>query len=82
MKKQAKNNRPQSYQKLTYIQKVSRINRKLRVGDISEVANRTGYSTTHVSDVLLGKHFNDAIVNRAYDITRNRISNSVKLNTV
>lgn len=72
-------NRPTSYTKLTYIQKVSRINRKLRTGDISKIAEETGYSTTHVSDVVSGKYINDTIVNRIYDLTRNRVSNAVKL---
>jgi len=74
-----KSNRPSSYTKLTYIQKVSRINRRLRTGDISKVATETGYSTTHVSDVVNGKYFNTAIVNKAYDMTRSRVSNAVKL---
>jgi hypothetical protein len=72
-------NRPTTYNKLTYIQKVSRINRKLRTGDITTVANTTGYSTTHVSDVVSGKYFNDRIVNEAYDLTRGRIANPVRL---
>ena len=72
-------NRPSTYNKLTYIQKVSRINRKLRVGDITSIASTTGYSTTHVSDVISGKQFNDKIVNEAYDVTRGRISNATKL---
>jgi hypothetical protein len=72
-------NRPSSYQKLTYIQKVSRINRKLRMGDITSVANTTGYSTTHVSDVLSGKYINDRIVNEAYDATRGRMQNTTKI---
>ena len=77
--KSVSSNRPTSYTKLTYIQKVSRINRKLRTGDISRIAEATGYSTTHVSDVVSGKYFNDTIVNRIYDLTRNRVSNAVKL---
>jgi len=76
------NNRPETYNKLTYLQKVSRINRKLRVGDITNVSNVTGYSTTHVSDVVAGKYINDRIVNEAYDVTRGRISNAEKLATV
>lgn len=72
-------NRPESYTKLTYIQKAARINRKLRTGDITRVAEATGYSTTHVSDVISGKYFNDGILNKAYDMTRGRISNAVKL---
>jgi len=72
-------NRPTNYNKLTYIQKVSRINRKLRMGDVTNVAQATGYSTTHVSDVLSGKKFNDQILNSLYDKTRGRISNAEKL---
>jgi hypothetical protein len=74
-------NRPSSYNKLSYIQKVSRINRKLRNGDVTRVSETTGFSTTHVSDVLSGKYFNDKIVNEAYDMTRGRISNVVKLSS-
>ncbi len=75
-------NRPSSYTKLSYIQKVSRINRKLRNGDITNVAAVTGFSTTHVSDVIAGKYFNEKIVNEAYDVTRGRISNAVKLSSL
>lgn len=74
-------NRPSSYAKLSYTQKVSRINRKLRNGDISKVADTTGFSTTHVSDVISGKYFNERIVNEAYDMTRGRVSNAVKLSS-
>lgn len=68
-----------SYNKLSYIQKVSIINRRLRLGDITNVSVATGYSATHVSDVVAGKYFNDRIINEAYDVTRGRISNAVKL---
>ena len=74
-------NRPSNYAKLSYTQKVSRINRKLRTGDITRVADTTGFSTTHVSDVISGKYFNEFIVNQAYDLTRGRVSNAVKLNS-
>ena len=68
-----------SYNKLSYIQKVSIINRRLRLGDIANVSVATGYSAAHVSDVVAGKYFNDRIINEAYDVTRGRISNAVKL---
>ena len=76
-----KSNRPSSYAKLSYTQKVSLINRKLRTGDITNVAETTGFSTTHVSDVISGKYFNERIVNEAYDVTRGRVSNAVKLSS-
>lgn len=72
-------NRPTSYTKLSYIQKVSRINRKLRTGDISKVAQTTGFSPNYTSEVLSGKYFNDRIVNEAYDVTRGRMANPVKI---
>ena len=75
-------NRPSSYNKLSYTQKVSRVNRKLRTGDITKVADTTGFSTTHVSDVISGKYRNERIVNEAYDMTRGRVSNAVKLNSL
>ena len=75
-------NRPSAYTKLTYIQKATRVNRKLRTGDITRVAEATGFSTTHVSDVVSGKYFNDVILNKAYDMTRGRISNVKRLDTV
>ena len=72
-------NRPSTYNKLTYIQKATRINRKLRTGDITRIAEETGYSATHVSDVISGKYFNDMLLNAAYDLTRGRMSNATKL---
>ena len=75
-------NRPSAYTKLTYIQKATRVNRKLRTGDITRVAEATGYSATHVSDVVSGKYFNDVILNKAYDMSRGRISNVKKLDSV
>lgn len=72
-------NRPSTYQKLTYLQKVARLNRRIRLGDVKAVAEETGYSSTQVSDVLNGNSYNESLVNKAYDVARNRISNAVKI---
>jgi hypothetical protein len=69
-------NRPTSYKTRTYIQKAAMTNRRLREGDISRIAERTGYSTTHVSDVLSGRRFNNRIMNRAFDMLRGRKENA------
>lgn len=69
-------NRPANYRTRTYIQKSAMTNRRLREGDITRIAQRTGYSTTHVSDVLSGKEFNNRIMNKAFDMLRGRIQNS------
>lgn len=72
-------NRPSSYNKLSYMQKMSIVNRKLRIGDVTKVAESTGFSTTHVSDVLSGKYQNERILNEAYDTARGRISNARRI---
>lgn len=75
-------NRPSSYQKLTYMQKVSRVNRNLRIGDITRIATETGFSSAHVSDVASGKYFNEQIVNSLYDLTRKRVSNPRRIQSL
>lgn len=72
-------NRPSSYKKLSYSEKLVKINRKIRTGDVTKVAETTGYSTQYVSDVLLGKVENERILNEAYDSTRGRLENSKKI---
>lgn len=72
-------NRPSEYATLTYTQKISRANRKLRLGDVTRVADETGFSPNYVSEVLSGKYNNERITNAAYDLTRGRISNVVKI---
>mgnify|MGYP000488300361 FL=1 len=73
-------NRPSSYKKLSYTQKLAIVNSRQRRGDVAEIAYRTDYSTTHVSDVLNGKEFNDQIMNAAYDLLRKRKANSTYVN--
>lgn len=72
-------NRPSEYATLSYTQKISRTNRKLRFGDVAKVAESTGFSPNYVSEVLSGKYTNERIVNAAYDFSRGRISNVTKI---
>lgn len=72
-------NRPESYRKLTYIQKATRVNRKLRAGDIARIAEATGFSTSYTSEVISGKYFNTQLLNKAYDMTRGRIATAQRL---
>ena len=72
-------NRPSEYTMLSYTQKISRANRKLRFGDVTRVAQETGFSPNYVSEVLSGKYNNERIVNQAYDLSRGRISNVAKI---
>lgn len=72
-------NRPSEYNVLSYAQKISRANRKLRSGDVTRVAESTGFSPNYVSEVISGKYNNSRIVNAVYDLTRGRISNVTKI---
>lgn len=74
-------NRPSSYKKLSYTQKLVNYNQRKRFGDVTVIAERTGYSTAHVSDVLNGKYENSRIMNAAYDRARGRNVN-VALTTI
>lgn len=65
-------NRPSSYNKLSYTQKLANYNQRKRHGDVTIIAEKTGYSSTHVSDVLNGKYENSRIMNAAYDRGRGR----------
>lgn len=76
------NNRPSEYDVLTYTQKISRANRKLRFGDVTRVASATGFSPNYVSEVLTGKYNNSRIVNAAYDMSRGRVSNVAKIQSL
>ena len=68
-------NRPASYKKITMLAKVASINSRRRTGDVTKVADRTGFSTSYVSDVLNGHYFNERIINAAYDMSRGRVQN-------
>jgi len=62
----AKSNTPTSSLEL------SSISRKLRVGEISIIAERAGYSPSHVSNVLANRRNNDKIVAMAKKMTARR----------
>jgi hypothetical protein len=63
------------YRKLPITAKIAVINSRKRIGDVTEVASRTGFSTNFVSEVLNGLYRNDRIVNKAFDMTRGRKTN-------
>jgi hypothetical protein len=65
-----------SYRKMSYAQKLAIVNNRKRRGDVIAAAVSAGYSPSYVSEVISGKHFNDRIINRAYDRARGRIENT------
>jgi len=68
-------NRPASYKKISLTAKLACINSRRRNGDVTKVADRTGFSTSYVSDVLNGHYMNERIINAAYDMSRGRVQN-------
>jgi len=64
-----------SYARLNYLQKLTNYTGRKRRGDVVLIAERTGYSAVHVSDVLNGKYNNLTILNAAYDQARGRKTN-------
>jgi predicted transcriptional regulator len=64
-----------TYKKLQPVQKLIVVNSRLRHGDMSKVAKKTGFSSTLVSSVIKGNSENGKILNAAYDMTRSRKEN-------
>ena len=64
-----------TYKKLQPVQKLVVVNSRLRHGDMSKVARKTGFSSSTVSAVLEGRTENERILNVAYDMTRKRKKN-------
>ena len=71
-----------SYRKLTPTEKLVVVSSRLRHGDMSKVAKKTGFSSSTVSSVLEGRTENERILNTAYDITRGRKKNFQVIKTL
>lgn len=57
---------------LTTTYKVGAFKKAQRQGDITTIAEATGYSPAMVSRTLNGQRNNETIVNRAYSLVRRR----------
>lgn len=58
--------------RLSQAQKLAVIVARKRTGDLGKIASKTGFSTSHVSNVLNGRHANEQIVNAAYTLMAQR----------
>jgi len=54
------------------MQNLSEISRKLKKGEITKIAESTGYSTSHVTNVIKGRRNNESIVKIAHKMTYRR----------
>ena len=48
------------------------ISRKLKTGEVSQIANATGFSASHVTNVLKGRRNNEEILKFANKLTSRR----------
>jgi len=60
---------------LTEITKVAKFQQKRRRGDGTNLATETGYSRSHVSNVLNGRRNNSSITSAAYRMANRRLTN-------
>jgi len=66
----------------TYFEKALKAVSRKRRNDVARISEATGYSHSHVSNTLTGRRFNKTIIDTAYDITRRRMANDVKINAL
>ena len=56
--------------------KLSFFTHRQRTGDVTRIADETGYSVSHVSNMINGvRRINDTVANAMYNLTRRRQKN-------
>ena len=70
-----------AFQKLNPVYKIVAFTEAKRRGDVTRVADETGYSTSMVSKTLRGLSNNMSIVNKAYRLVKDRQTNLQRLTT-
>ena len=68
-----------AYRELPEVYKIVAFTESKRNGDQAIIAQETGYSESHVNNVLRGRRNNLAIVNKAYRLVKDRTTNLQKL---
>jgi predicted transcriptional regulator len=68
-----------AYRELPAVYKIVAFTEAKRFGDISRVAEETGYTQSMVSKTLRGLRNNESIVNKAYRLVKDRQTNLQKL---
>lgn len=71
-----------AYQKLSPVYKIVTYTEAKQYGDVSRIAEETGYTPAMVSMTLRGLRNNDTIVNKAYRLVKDRRTNLEKLQAV
>ena len=68
-----------AYKNLSAIYKIVAFTESKRIGDQAIIAQETGFSESHVNNVLRGRRNNTTIVNKAYRLVKDRTTNLQKL---
>ena len=65
--------------KLNRSAKLTFFNARKKQGDVSKLSESTGYSISHITNVLAGRRsVSQALANEMYTISRRRVKNSEK----
>jgi len=66
--------------KLNRSAKLTFFNARKRQGDVSKLSESTGYSISHITNVLAGRRsVSQTLANEMYTISRRRVKNSEKV---
>jgi hypothetical protein len=68
-----------AYKNLSEVYKIVAFTESKRIGDQALIASETGFSESHVNNVLRGRRNNLSIVNKAYRLVKDRQTNLQKL---
>lgn len=71
-----------AFQKLNTIYKIVAFTEAKRHGDVTRIAEETGFTPPYVSMTLRGLRNNESIVNRAYRLVKDRQTNLQRLSTL
>lgn len=68
-----------AFRELSPVYKIVAFTEAKQTGDTIRIALETGYSVSHVNNVLRGRRNNMSIVNKAYRLVKDRTTNLQKL---
>ena len=71
-----------AYRELPSVYKIVAFTEAKQFGDVSRIAEETGFSASHVNNVLRGRRNNDTIINKAYRLVKDRTTNLQKLSAI
>lgn len=71
-----------AFQKLNTIYKIVAFTEAKRHGDVTRIAEETGFTQSMVSKTLRGLRNNESIVNKAYRLVKDRQTNLQRLSTL